>query len=231
MTAPLLALDGVALGYGGDVVLADISLEIHAGELVAFVGKNGAGKSTLLAALLGTLAPLAGTKRGAPRVGYAPQRGELDPVFPFLAHEVVAMGLIGRGRRSRRDERRLVAAALATAGLTSETDVPFRDLSGGQRQRAMIARALVAEPELLILDEPTNDLDVQGQAEVVALLTALHAGGTTIVLVSHVLELVHRTAERVGVLTDGRLSFVEPSELADESRRAALLGLTLPKSA
>ena len=224
--ATILGLDAVSLGYGGDPILVDVDLEIRRGELFALVGRNGSGKSTLLAALLGTLPPLKGKRIGLPRFGYAPQRGELDPVFPFLSEETVAMGLIGRERRTRAERRTLVAAALATAGLTEQARVPFRDLSGGQRQRAMIARALVAEPEVLVLDEPTNDLDVQGQAEVVALLRRLHANGTTFVVVSHDLELVSSVADRVGVLRDRRLTIVEPDALANADRRAELLGLS-----
>ncbi|MEM7307353.1 MAG: ATP-binding cassette domain-containing protein [Planctomycetota bacterium] len=224
--APLLRLNRVSLGYGGAPILVDIDLEVRRGELLAFVGRNGSGKSTLLAALLGTLPPLTGTREGAPRFGYAPQRGELDPVFPFLSEETVAMGLVGRGRTGRGDRRAKVATALATAGLAEQARVPFRDLSGGQRQRAMIARALVAEPEVVVLDEPTNDLDVQGQAEVVALLRRLHAGGTTLVLVSHDLELVCAVADRVGVLRDGHLTMVEPEAIADPEARTELLGLS-----
>lgn len=224
--APLLRLDAVSLGYGGEPILFFLDLEVRRGELLALVGRNGSGKSTLLAALLGTLPPLEGRRVGEPRFGYAPQRGELDPVFPFLSEEVVGMGLVGRGRRSREERRAKVASALATAGLTEQARVAFRDLSGGQRQRAMIARALVSEPEVLVLDEPTNDLDVQGQAEVVALLRRLHAGGTTLVVVSHDLELVRSVADRVGVLRNRQLTMVEPEDLADTARRAELLGLT-----
>lgn len=222
----LVRLQGATLGYGAEPVLEGVDLAVERGELLALVGRNGSGKSTLLAALLGTLTPLAGSRSGSPRIGYAPQRGELDPVFPFLSEEVVAMGLLGRGRVRRSEQRQKVAAALERAGLAEQARVPFRDLSGGQRQRAMIARALVAEPELLVLDEPTNDLDVQGQAEVVALVRRLHSAGTTLVLVSHALELVHALAQRVGVLRDRQLSIVSPEALANESARAALLGLS-----
>ncbi|MEL6428330.1 MAG: ATP-binding cassette domain-containing protein [Planctomycetota bacterium] len=226
--APLLRLEGVTLGYGDDPVLTGVDLELHAGELLALVGRNGSGKSTLLAGLLGTLAPLGGSRTGAPRFGYSPQRGELDPVFPFLTEEVVAMGLVGRGRCPRSVRRDRVASALGTTGMRSEARTPFRDLSGGQRQRTMIARALVSAPDVLVLDEPTNNLDVQGQAEVAAVLRRLHGEGTTLVLVSHDLGLVGALADRVGVLRDGRLTVVPPAALAGEASRAELLGLSAP---
>ena len=108
---PLLSLEGVSLGYGGEPILLQIDLEVRRGELLAMVGRNGSGKSTLLAGLLGTLAPLAGKRIGAPRLGYAPQRGEFDPVFPFLSEEMVAMGLLGRGRRSREERQAMVQKA------------------------------------------------------------------------------------------------------------------------
>jgi len=225
-SSTLLRLEGVTLGYDVEPVLEDIDLEVRRGESLALVGRNGSGKSTLLAALLGTLTPLEGSRRGSPRIGYAPQRGELDPVFPFLSEETVAMGLVGRERSSRRERRAKVAAALAIAGLSEQAEIPFRDLSGGQRQRAMIARSLVAEPEVLILDEPTNDLDVQGQAEVLALLQRLSSDGKTLVVVSHDLELVRLVADRVGVLRDRRLRMMAPDVLADVPGRAELLGIS-----
>lgn len=228
MTETLLALESATLGYDGDPILVDVSLSIERGELFALIGRNGTGKSTLLAAFLGTLAPKVGTRTGSPRIGFAPQRGELDPVFPFLAREVVAMGLVGRGRYSRGETKRLVDRALETAGLLEKAETAFRDLSGGQRQRAMIARALVAEPEVLILDEPTNDLDVEGQVEVVELIRRLNSEGRTIVFVSHALELVKKTAKRVGVLSDRTLTLVEPERLDDEVELARLLGIATP---
>lgn len=220
----LLRLARADLGYGSTRVLRGVDLEVRRGELFALVGKNGSGKSTLLAALLGTNPPLSGERTGDVQIGFAPQRGELDPVFPFLAREVVGMGLLGGARIPSGDRRRAIDEALETAGLLDQAAAPFRDLSGGQRQRALIARALVARPNLLILDEPTNDLDVEGQAEVESLILELHGEGRTLVFVSHALGLVRRTAQRVGVLRDGTLSIVDPERLSDPEDRARLLG-------
>ncbi len=223
---PFLRLEGVALSYGRKSVLADVDLDVQGGEVFAIVGRNGSGKSTLLAALLGTLVPVRGIREGAPRFGYSPQRGDFDPVFPFLCEEVVGMGLVGVGRFTRAERREKVRRVLGTTGLLGQGRIPFRDLSGGQRQRAMIARALVAEPEVLVLDEPTNNLDVQGQAEVIAVLRQLHAAGTTLILVSHDLGLVQTIADRVAVVRDQVVSIVSTEALADPGARAQLLGLS-----
>lgn len=221
----LLRLAGADLGYGSTRILRDVDLEIRRGELFALIGKNGSGKSTLLAALLGTHPPLFGERSGEVEVGFVPQRGELDPVFPFLAREVVGMGLLGGHAIPRKERPGAIREALSIAGLLDQAEAPFRDLSGGQRQRALIARALVSRPELLILDEPTNDLDVEGQAEVEGLILDLHREGRTLVFVSHALDLVQRTAQRVGVLRGDSLSIVEPERLDDPRERARLLGL------
>lgn len=223
----LLQLCGVDLGYGGEPILQGVDLEVRRGELLGLVGRNGSGKSTLLASLLGTLKPLRGSRSGVPRTGYSPQRSELDPVFPFLTEETVAMGLVGREKRGREERRAMVDSAMATAGLSGQAQVPFRELSGGQRQRAMIARALVADPEVLILDEPTNDLDIQGQVEVRALLRRLHRSGRTLVVVSHDLELIRSLADRVAVVRAGALSIVAPEALMDSASQAELLGLAI----
>lgn len=225
-SSPLVfELRGVRLRYGEQAVLDGVDLDVQRGDFLAVVGPNGSGKTTLLRAMLGTLAPAGGacTRRG--RVGYAPQRGALDPVFPFTAREVVAMGLLGGPRRGRAEEAAAVTRALEACGLLRKGDAAFRDLSGGQRQRALVARALVAEPDVLVLDEPTNDLDLKGEHEVMELVRELHAAGRTVVFVSHMLHVVARYARRIAFIS-GRTVVSGPAEdMLTAPRLAELYGM------
>ena len=198
--APLVALRGVTLAYGrGRPILRDVSLEIREGDFLGVVGPNGAGKSTLLKAILGLLAPVAGSVvhrdgRRALRFGYVPQRETIDPVFPVTALEVVAMGRyprVGPFRREGPLGRAECLLALERVGLEGHGDRLLRSMSGGQQQRVLIARALALEPRVLVLDEPTNGMDLESEHALMELIASLHArGGLTVILVSHLLNVV-----------------------------------------
>ncbi len=222
--AALIELEGARLGYGRQAVLEAVDLVVRRGDFLAIVGPNGSGKTTLLRTLLGVLPPLGGRCAVAGRLGYAPQKGTLDPIYPFTAAEVVAMGLLGEAaQQGVRDPR--VARALAASGLGARADAPFRDLSGGQKQRVLVARALVAEPEVLVLDEPTNDLDLRGEHEVMELVRSLHEAGRTVVVVSHDLGIVARYAQRVAFIRHGRLSEGSAEALLTGEHLSALYGI------
>ena len=186
----LLRLGAANLGYRRrHPVLAGVELELRAGEFVGLEGPNGSGKSTLLRTLLGLLPPLTGELERAPvRIGYVPQRERLDILFPLSVREVVELG----ARRRPGPER--VLAALEAVGLGAEARAPFSRLSGGQRQRVLLARALVSEPELLALDEPTVGVDEESLERIESVLATQHAAGTTLVLVSHDAALLRRSA-------------------------------------
>lgn len=199
MRRPIISLRGAALGYGRRAVLRNVDLDVWDGDFLGIVGPNGAGKSTLLKAMLGLMAPIAGTvscaePRRSLRFGYVPQREAIDTVFPVTALEIVAMGRYPRvgplrsmgavGRAACRD-------ALDKVGLAEHADRRFRDLSGGQQQRVLIARALALEPRVLVLDEPTNGMDLESEHALMELVAGLHArGGLTVILVSHLLNVV-----------------------------------------
>ncbi|MBX3472591.1 MAG: metal ABC transporter ATP-binding protein, partial [Planctomycetes bacterium] len=203
---PLVALAGARLGYRDRVILEDVDLEVHRGDFLAIVGPNGAGKTTALRTILGIIPPLAGRCEARGRLGYSPQRGALDPIFPFTAAEVVAMGLLAEQRaRGRAHADEAVRRALAACGMEARRDAAFRDLSGGQKQRVLVARALVSAPDVLVLDEPTNDLDLRGEHEVMELVRALHDQGRTVVMVSHMLHVVARYARRIAFVRGGRV--------------------------
>lgn len=222
----LVRIVGADLGYGEAPVLHGVSLSVNPGEFLGVVGPNGSGKTTLLRALLGVLPLRTGRREARARLGYAPQRSALDPIYPFLAREVVAMGLLGPEARGLPpgEARARVERALADCGIEDLTQRPVRDLSGGQKQRVIVARALVSDPDVLVLDEPTNDLDVRAEHEVMELLRALHAKGKAIVMVTHLLYLVATHAERLAFIHRGRLEVGPAEEMLEPERLARLFG-------
>ncbi|GAA3345058.1 metal ABC transporter ATP-binding protein [Amorphoplanes nipponensis] len=224
---------GVSLGYHGTPVLTDVELTLAGGQRLALVGPNGAGKSTLIKSVLGLVPVLGGTATvlgGAPagarhRTGYVPQTGSLDADFPVTAAQVVMMGRyrrIGWWRPTRAVDRRAVREALDRVGLADRAGTHFGILSGGQRQRVLLARALAAEPELLLLDEPFNGVDAVSQEAVVRVLRELGAAGTALVLSTHDLTVARELADQVCLL-NGRQWAIGPPAAAltgDILRRA-----------
>jgi ABC-type Mn2+/Zn2+ transport system ATPase subunit len=206
---PLVTFAGVTLGYGRKVVLRDLSFVIEQGDYFGLVGPNGAGKTTIVRAVLGSLKPLAGeirfqTAGGVPRIGYVPQRDSVNLVLPYTVGEVVMMGRyreLGLVRRPRAADGEAVGLALEHVGMTGVRDSPLKELSGGQRQRVLIARALVTGPNLLILDEPTNGMDLSSKASTLDLVARLHdEDRITIVIVSHLLDDVANSVRRIAIV-------------------------------
>jgi ABC-type Mn2+/Zn2+ transport system ATPase subunit len=205
----LVAAHGLALGYRDQAVLRDVSLTVRPGEFWCWIGPNGCGKSTLLRGLLGLLPPLAGTLTLAPhladhaRIGYVPQRGELSDALPITVRELVTLGLV-RSHVPRTEREDAVRSALARTGLTDLRARSFWSLSGGQRQRALLARALVREPELLLLDEPTEGLDVATHEALLTTLAALRRlRRIALVVVTHRHEIARAHADHVARFADG----------------------------
>lgn len=206
-SVPAIAIEGLCFAYDGPPVLRDVSFTIARRDFVSIVGPNGGGKTTLLKLMLGLLEPQHGTVRvfGRPprevrrRIGYMPQHVQFDPQFPVTALDVVLMGRLGIGPAigpSRRADREAALAALREVGLADAAGKPLGVLSGGQRQRVLIARALAAAPELLLLDEPTASLDVAVQGDFFDLLHRLNEH-LTIVLVSHDVGFVSQHVQTV----------------------------------
>lgn len=216
MPADLLRVRGVALGYGSRTVLSRLDFTIERGDFLGVMGPNGSGKTTLLRAMLGLLAPRAGTiewvaqNGGPPRLGYVPQRERLDPHYPLSALEVAAMGrfgMLGAMRRVRAADVEIARGCLARVGMERLAHSPYRSLSGGQQQRVLIARALAGEPAALLLDEPTNGMDIQAERAIMELLLDLQrTTATTIVFVTHLLSAIESFGRRVALITrDGSL--------------------------
>jgi ABC-type Mn2+/Zn2+ transport system ATPase subunit len=244
---PLVSLASAQLGYGQSVILSGVDLRVDPGDFLAIIGPNGSGKTTLLRAILGVLPPQAGSVERQGRIGYAPQRSSPDPVFPLRAREVVAMGLLGAEQQPwaerhvwgpLRDAARSLRLpvpddavrersleALEACGIGDKAEVRFRDLSGGQKQRVLVARALVSEPDVLVLDEPTNDLDLRGEHEVMQLVRTLWQGGKTVIMVSHLLHVVARYAQRLAFIHDGGLREGSAEEMLTQERLQGLYGI------
>jgi ABC-type Mn2+/Zn2+ transport system ATPase subunit len=226
-----LSFDRVTLGYGRRVVLRDVDLDVPAGDFLGIVGPNGAGKTTLLKALLGTLRPLRGTIRipGQGVVfGYVPQRQAVDETFPLTVREMILMGCfarIGLFRRPRaRDHARVVESA-QHVGIADLLERRYRTLSGGQKQRTLIARALAAEPTILVLDEPTNGMDLPAENAIMELVRRLHRDDRlTVVMVSHLLNVVASYVARLAIVGDGRLEVGPVDSMLTAEKLTALYG-------
>lgn len=218
MASPALRLEGVTVGYGSRPVLADLDLELAAGEFAGVVGPSGAGKSTLLRLLTGQAPAHRGRvevlgsplpRRGAPaRVGYVPQLEGIDWDFPLTVEQVVLLGDAADSRRVpwfSRAERRQAAAVLERLGMHGLERRHIRELSGGQQQRMFLARALARRCELLVLDEPTSGVDLATRRDILALLGELQADGLTILLSTHDLNFVAAHLPRIvflnGIIT------------------------------
>ncbi|HRV43421.1 MAG TPA: metal ABC transporter ATP-binding protein [Syntrophales bacterium] len=212
-----VACEGVSFSYDGAPVLEDVTFTIPAGAFFSIVGPNGGGKTTLLRLLLGLLAPREGRvllfglppREARHRVGYVPQHLHFDPRFPVTVGEVVLMGRLGRRRLGPNgpDDVAVARRALGDMGLEGAWSRPFPSLSGGERQRVLVARALAAEPDLLLLDEPTANADMALESRLFALLQGL-GRGVTVVVVSHDLGFVSRYVE--GVICVNRRVLVHP---------------------
>jgi ABC-type Mn2+/Zn2+ transport system ATPase subunit len=224
----LIQFSGVDLGYGSRRVLRGIDFDIAPGDFLGIVGPNGAGKTTLLKAILGLLQPISGhITRPAEgvRIGYVPQRDSVDTLFPLTVLDIVLMGryrLIGPFARPGREDRSLAMKALKHVGMDSMAGRAYPNLSGGQKQRALIARALVGDPNLLILDEPTNGMDLVSEHAIMELVRRLHdEDGMTVLMVSHLLNTVVNYARRIAIVGDGMLregavvEMVTPNSLTD----------------
>jgi zinc transport system ATP-binding protein len=205
----LIEVRGLALGYGAAPVLRDVELTVRRGDVWFLIGPNGSGKSTFLRAVLGLLRPLRGTLSLHPdaadraRVGFVPQRCDWNPALPTTVREFVSLGMVGaRVPEAERGAR--LRFALARAALEGLERADYRALSGGQRQRALVARALVRRPALLVLDEPTEELDVVSEAGLLDTLAELVRGeGTTVLFVTHELDLAAQRATHVALFEAG----------------------------
>ena len=215
------------MGYGRRIVLESITAGIVAGDSIGLLGQNGSGKTTLLKTIAGILPPLGGSIRfragSLPFVGYVPQREALEHAFLLSNLEVVMMGICGRlgaGRFPGRAERDFALECLERTGVAQLSRKPFAEISGGQKQRVLIGRALMAKPEVMLLDEPTAGVDAEATAAISELLRSLNASGLTILMVNHDFPVVKSVAKTVWWVRNGKVEMgpasqmLTPAELA-----------------
>jgi ABC-type Mn2+/Zn2+ transport system ATPase subunit len=230
MTVPI-HFDHVSVGYGKRPILTDVDFTVPEGDFLGVVGPNGSGKTTILRALLGTLRPLAGEVRLAPglRFGYVPQRDQVDYGFPLKVVDVVMMGRydrIGLGRRPAARDREAAYSALEHVGIRDLADRQLASLSGGQRQRALIARALVGQPNVLILDEPTNGMDLVSTTQILGLARELHERDRlTVIMVSHALNEVANYVDRIALVMNGAFRIGSVDEILSEKVLSSMYGI------
>jgi ABC-type Mn2+/Zn2+ transport system ATPase subunit len=228
MSAPRILVEarGVVAGYGGKPAVEGLTFTVAAGERIALLGPNGGGKTTLLRTLLGQLEPLAGELRVSARRGVVPQteRSRLD--FPVTALDVAMMGTLSGlpwWRRPGRAERRAARSALEAVGLHDLGGAAFGELSGGQRQRVLIARGLVQDAELLLLDEPFTGLDASSAAALEGLIGELAAAGRGVIVAGHDLQQAYRL-DRVLCVNHRQIAFGDPTEVLDVATLEATYG-------
>ena len=213
----LVDVRGISVRFGDSTVLDHVDLTIARGEIVCVIGPNGAGKSTLLRAALGLQKPHAGTVARQPetRIGYMPQRIAVDDTLPLTVRRFLSLG--GRVARGRRRD------VLDELGVRYLLDKPFQRVSGGEMQHVLLARAILRAPDLLVLDEPAQNLDVVGQSAMYGLIGTLRDRlGCGVLMVSHDLHLVMAAADRVVCLNHHVCCTGRPHDVRENPEYLAL---------
>jgi ABC-type Mn2+/Zn2+ transport system ATPase subunit len=226
---PAVLAEDLSAGYGGRAVLSGVSFAADPGQTVCVLGPNGGGKTTLFRALIGELDPLAGRVSLSGRPAYVAQTERTRLDFPVSAFDVALMGGLANGRwwlPPRRAERTAARAALERVGLASEGDSAFGELSGGQRQRALLARALVQDSPVLLLDEPLAGVDPASAQLIDGVFEQLRAEGRTLLVSSHDVEGA-RGFDRVLCLNRRQVAFGPPAEALDRASIEATYGREL----
>ncbi len=216
---PLLTVENVNFAIRGHPVLQAVNLQVSAGEIVALIGPNGAGKSTLVRIVLGLLRPDSGRVSLGPglRIGYMPQRLTVADTLPLTVQRFVTLGTPASRARVR--------DALAEVGAAPVLDSPVQAISGGELQRVLLARALLRQPDLLVLDEPIQGVDLNGQYELYELIGGLRRQrGCGILMVSHELHLVMATTDHVVCLNRHVCCSGHPDHVARDPAYLELFG-------
>ncbi|MHA6491711.1 zinc ABC transporter ATP-binding protein ZnuC [Pseudomonas borbori] len=219
MSDALIRLAGVGVAFAGQNVLHDVQLSVKPGEIVTLIGPNGAGKTTLVRTVLGLLKPDNGSVWRKPRlrIGYMPQKLHVDATLPLSVLRFLR--LVPGVQRTQ------VMTALAEVGAEQVIDSPLQSISGGELQRVLLARALLRAPELLVLDEPVQGVDVSGQAELYRLITQLRdRHGCGVLMVSHDLHLVMSTTDQVVCLNRHVCCSGHPEQVSGDPAFVELFG-------
>ena len=225
MSQPIIETQSLCFSYNGHPVIQDVNLKIQTGDFMAMIGPNGGGKTTLLKLMLGLLKAESGSirifgkppKEAVSRIGYVPQNIHINQNFPISSSDVVLMGKLKPGKgwsRHSKEDRRDALQVLERVGIGNYGDHRIGELSVGQKQRVFIARALITDPDILFLDEPTASIDTKGQNEFYAILKELNHK-ITIIVVSHDLMVISRYVKSVACVNQ-RLHYHGHAELTGE---------------
>lgn len=234
-TSAAIEVRDLTVAYRDRPVLWDVDLEVPRGSRMAILGPNGAGKSTLLKAIVGLVRPAAGQVRilGRPldqvrrQVAYVPQKSTVDWDFPIQVRDVVVMGrygALGLFRNPSREDLDRASRALEQVGMVGFADRQIRELSGGQQQRVFLARALVQDAEVLLMDEPFQGVDARTEKAIVALLKDLQRQGRTVLLVHHDLQTVRDYFDHVALIHVRRIASGPVEEVFHEANLRAAFG-------
>ena len=223
-----IEIRNLTVAYGENIALENLNLDVEAGSLMALVGPNGAGKSTLIKTILKFLKQITGEiKINAKTLAYVPQRNSVDWDFPTTLFDVVEMGCYGRVglfKRVNKEEKAKVLKAIEQVGMLEFKDRQISELSGGQQQRAFIARALVQEADIYLMDEPFQGVDSTTEKSIVDILKKLKSDGKTLLVVHHDLQTVPTYFESVTfinktVIASGKVKEVFTQENIDKTYR------------
>lgn len=225
----VIEINGLWAGYDGEIILEDINLTLYQSDFLGIIGPNGGGKTTLLKCILGLLKPFRGSirlmgksvKEGRCHVGYVPQYIDFDRQFPIRVWEVVQMGLLGCRKLLQpitQADRELIEGALQQVEMEKFKDRAIGNLSVGQRQRVYIARALVARPQILLLDEPTASIDPQAANTIYDLLKRLNET-VTILMISHDMNAVSSYVKSIACL-NRKLYYHGDKEITEDMMKA-----------
>jgi zinc transport system ATP-binding protein len=217
----IISLSDISIGYGKKVIAKELTFSVYSDDFIGLVGPNGAGKTTLLKTLLGSIKPLSGSMNKKNfRVGYVPQRDTVQPLLPYSVNEVVMMARyaqMGYFKNPDKFDRKIVEESLLQVGISDLRNFHYNSLSGGQRQRVLIARALAFQPNLLILDEPTNGMDTPSHYSLLNFISNLHKEKhLAIIMVSHLLTDVANSVKKLILIDNGLFQFGEIDELLSE---------------
>lgn len=232
-TAPLIKAENVSHSFANTKVLHDISLQIFPKEIVTLIGPNGAGKSTLLKILLGLIQPKEGSvqRDKSLRIGFMPQKIHVDPTLPMTVERFLQLGLTQNSTTIFKPFSTVRYDTTLLEKTTSELDIshllkqPIQKVSGGEMQRILLARALIRDPQLLVLDEPVQGVDLQGQTEIYQYVNKIrHEHGCGILMVSHDLHVVMSHTDEVLCLNQHMCCSGHPQKVSQSSEFQALFG-------
>ena len=238
MAASTISADHLCVGYGKHPVVSGVNLELQPGSLLVLIGTNGSGKSTLLKTLAGLITPVHGDLHVLgehagelpTRVAYLPQHPVSSHTLPLRVKDVVAMGRfahLGLLKRASSADREIVITSMQRTGIDEYSEEPIRDLSGGQQQRTHLAQVLARQAEILLLDEPTAGLDINGRKAVADLIASERARGVTVVMATHELADAEQ-ATSVMLLAQRVVAMGTPQEALRDEYLRECFGFTQP---